>query len=190
VIEGSATDLPPYAYDKEKAKQLLAEAGHPDGFAVEFFVPTGLYTMDRQLGEAIQAQLAEVGIRATIQAPEASAYLTLLRQAKAPMFLGGKGSPTGDMDFTQTLSNGSTGRMNHFNFKNQDVDRLIEKQRVTIDADERRRVLHELQALVYREAPSITLYYEDQLWAARKNVEGFKVYVNEFADFSHALKKE
>ena len=144
--------------------------------------------MDRQVGEAIQAQLAAVGIKANIIAPEISSYLNTLSHAKAPMFLGGKGSPTGDMDFTQTLSNGSTGRMNHFNFKNADVDQLILQQRVTVDPEERGKVLDRLQGLVYREAPHFTLYYEDQLWAARSNVHDVQVYVNEFVNFGKAWK--
>lgn len=189
VIAGSATDLPPYPYDPAKAKALLAEAGYPDGFTTDFYVPTGRYTMDRQLGEAIQAQLAEVGIRATIQAPEISSYLSTLSQKRAPLFIGGKGSPSGDMDFTQTLSNGSTGRMNHFNFNNEEVDKLIEQQRVTVDADARREILHKLQTKVYEEAPHITLFYEDQLWATRNNVNDVKIYVNEFVDFSNAWKQ-
>ncbi len=188
VIEGHDGSLPPYPYDPAKAKKLLADAGHPKGFSIDFYVPTGRYNMDRQVGEAIQAQLAAVGIRANIVAPEISSYLNTLSQAKAPMFLGGKGSPTGDMDFTQTLSNGSTGRMNHFNFKNPEVDQLILQQRVAVDPGERRKVLDDLQGLVYREAPHVTLYYEDQLWAALKTVHDVRVYVNEFVNFGAAWK--
>lgn len=188
VIDGSDTSLQPYAYDVAKAKKLLAEAGYPNGFSVDFFVPTGLYTNDRQLGEAIQAQLGAIGIKANIQSPETSTFLSTLSQAKAPMFIGGKGSPTGDMDFTQTLSNGSTGRMNHFNFKNAEVDNLILQQRGLVDPKERAKVLNQLQQLVYREAPHVTLYYEDQLWATRSSVHDVQVYVNEFVNFRKAWK--
>ena len=105
------------------------------------------------------------------------------------MFLGGKGSPTGDMDFTQALMISSTGKMNYFSLKDADVDRLIAQQRVTTDPQERHRLLGELQSIVYREEPIITLYYEDQLWATRANVHDVKVYVNEFGDFSRAWKR-
>ena len=189
VIEGSATDIPPYPYDPDKARALLAEAGHPNGFSVDFYVPTGRYTNDRQLGEAIQAQLAEVGIKANLHSPEISSYLNLLTQARAPLFISGKGSPSGDMDFTQTLSHGSTGRMNHFNLKNAEVDRLIDEQRVAVDPEARREILHRLQQKVYDTLPHVTLYYEDQLWATRANVHDVRVYVNEFVDFSRAWKE-
>ena len=49
-------------------------------------------------------------------------------------------------------------------------------------------MLDRLQGLVYREAPHFTLYYEDQLWAARSNVHDVQVYVNEFVNFGKAWK--
>jgi peptide/nickel transport system substrate-binding protein len=188
VIEGTAKDLQPHPYDPVKAKKLLAEAGFANGFTTDFMVPTGRYNMDRQVGEAIQGQLAAVGIKVNIQSPEFGAYLAALTKGKVPMFLSGKGSPTGDMDFTQALLNSSTGKMNYFNFKNPEVDRLIQQQRVAIDPKERARLLSELQTKVYQEEPHITLYYEDQVWATRANVHDVKVYVNEFVDFSKAWK--
>ncbi len=186
VIAGSATDLPPHPYNPERARELLADAGYPNGFEVDFYVPTGRYNNDRQLGEAIQAQLAEVGIEANLISPEISAYLNTLTRAEAPLFISGKGSPSGDMDFTQTLSHGSTGRMNHFNLKDDEVDAMIEAQRVAVDPAERQAILHDLQSRIYDLKPHVTLFYEDQLWATRSNVHDFKVYVNEFADFSDA----
>lgn len=188
VIEGTAKGLQPYPYDPAKAKKLLAEAGHPNGFTTDFMVTTGRYNMDRQVAEAIQGQLAAVGIKLNIVSPEFGAYLAALNKKNVPMFMSGKGSPTGDMDFTQALLMASKGKMNYFNFNNPEVDRLIEQQRVTVDPKERHRLLTDLQTKVYQDEPLITLYYEEQVWATRSNVHDVKVYVNEFVDFSRAWK--
>ena len=59
---------------------------------------------------------------------------------------------------------------------------------IAVDPEERRKVLDQLQELVYREAPHVTLYYEDQLWATRSNVHDVQVYVNEFVNFGKAWK--
>ena len=179
VIPGAA-DIPPYPYDPERAKALLAEAGYPDGFEVDFYVPTGRYTNDRQIGEAIQAQLAEVGIEANLLSPEFGAYSALLRERDAvPFYILGKGSPTGDLDLTLGITTASTGSGNYSNYENPEVDALIAEQRVTVDPDARKEVLRQILQQVYDDAPIVALYYENQIFGQRDNVTGFQVMPNE-----------
>lgn len=179
VIPGSA-DIAPYEYNPEKARELLAQAGFEDGFETEFYVPSGRYVNDRQLGEAIQAQLAEVGIEATLQSPEFGAYSSLLRERdKIPMFLLGKGSPTGDLDLTLGITTYSEGSGNYGNYANAEVDAMIEQQRVTVDPVERKELLRRILQQAYDDIPWVVLYYEDQLFAQRDNVTGLKVLPNE-----------
>ena len=186
VIPGSA-EIAPYAYDPEKAKELLAEAGHPDGFDVEFFVPNGRYTNDRQLGEAIQAQLAEVGIRANLQSPEFGAYSAMLRERdKIPLYLLGKGSPTGDLDLTLGITTASEGSGNYSNYANEEVDKMIAEQRVAVDPAKRKEILKNILQQVYDDVPLVVLYYENQIFGQRDNVTGFEVMPNENVVFTDA----
>ncbi|HMK78765.1 MAG TPA: ABC transporter substrate-binding protein [Xanthobacteraceae bacterium] len=187
-VIGGAKAFPPRAYDPAKAKQLLAQAGLPNGFATSFYVPTGRYLMDRQLGEAIQAQLSDVGIKARIESPEWGALTAIIEQKKAPMFLMGKGSPTGDLDFTLTLTAMSNGRMNAFALSDPELDRLILAQREALEPEQRRALLARAQDLIFEAVPAVVLFYEDQLFATRSNVHGLAVYPNEFVDFSGAWK--
>lgn len=185
VIPG-ATEIDPYPYDPEKAKQLLAEAGYPDGFQSEFFVPTGRYVNDRQLGEAIQAQLAKVGIDVELKSPDWGTYTAMLREKQVPLYLIGKGSPTGDLDFTLTLTMGSEGAMNYSGYDSEEVDELLLEQRGIIDEAKREDVLGEILTNIYEDVPAIVLFYEDQLFGKRANVHDVEVLSNEFIDFSQA----
>ncbi|WP_274629375.1 glutathione ABC transporter substrate-binding protein [Arvimicrobium flavum] len=179
VIPGSAA-IDPYPYDPERARALLAEAGLSDGFSVDFYLPTGRYINDRQLGEAIQAQLAEVGITANLQAPEFGTYLSMLEaKDKIPMFLLGKGSPTGDPDFTLTINVGSEGTGNYGNYHNKTIDDLLLKQRGTVDVEQRRAMLREIIQTAYDDVPWIVLFYENQIFGQRENVSGVAVLPNE-----------
>jgi len=187
-VIGGAKEIPPREHDPARARKLLAEAGFPNGFSTSFYVPTGRYLMDRQLGEAIQAQLAEIGIKVKIESPEWGAFTALVDQKKAPMFLMGKGSPTGDLDFTLTLTAMSGGRMNSFALSNPELDRLILAQRAAVEPEQRRALLARAQDLIFDEVPAVVLFYEDQLFATRANVHDVAIYPNEFVDFAAAWK--
>ena len=77
VVWGYTDDVADYPYDPERAKELLAEAGYPDGFEVEFWVPESGSGMQQSvaMGTVIQDFLSRVGIRVTIQQFEWGTYL-------------------------------------------------------------------------------------------------------------------
>ncbi len=189
-IPGAYNDLKPYAYDPARAKRLLEEAGFPNGFNTTFYTPTGRYTMDRQVAEAIKAQLKDVGIHVTIEAPDWAKLTSLFEKGtEDPMFLMGKGSPTGDLDLTLHLTVKTGGKMNYFQYSNSRVDKLIAEQQGMVDPQKRFQVLHEIQKIVYEECPAVVLFYEDQVFGRRANVHGIEVYPYEFIGFGRALKR-
>jgi peptide/nickel transport system substrate-binding protein len=190
VIPGAIQGLKPYPYDPARAKKLLAEAGFPNGFTTTFYTPTGRYLMDRQVTEAVQAQLKEVGINAEIKAPDWATQIALLdKGTEVPMFLMGKGSPTGDLDFTLNLTIKTKGLMNHFQYSNPKVDAMIAEQEGIIDTKKRYQALSDIQKVVYDEVPGVVVFYEDQIFGTRANVNGVGLYPYEFVEFARAWKK-
>ncbi|MFB9951942.1 ABC transporter substrate-binding protein [Rhizobium puerariae] len=188
-IAGSV-NYPLDPFDLAKAKQLLAEAGYPDGFSTDFYIPTGRYTNDRQLGEAIQAQLARVGIKVNLVSPEFATYQAMLRgKDKIAFYMLGKGNSTGDLDFTLNLVRRTGGSINYNNYSNPKVDELIAQQRIEVNAEKRNAMLKDIQELMQKDFGSFVLFYDNQIYGVAKSVGGLEVYPNEFINFANASLK-
>lgn len=189
-IPGASKDLYQYTYNPQKAKELLVEAGYEDGIEISFISPQGRYNMDRQIAEAIQAQLGEAGIKANLQVLEFSIIQDILASGEADLFLMGKGSPAADLDFTAQICWTIGGSLNYGKMKNQEIHDLVAEQRRTTDPVERTEVLQTMQEKIQEELPWASLHYEKQIIAHNKNMTGLKVWPNEFIDFRSAEIKE
>jgi peptide/nickel transport system substrate-binding protein len=177
----------PYEYNPARARQLLAEAGFPDGFKTTLYHPTGRYVMDVAIAEAVQADLREVGVEAELVTMEWAAYLAYLRRpveaAVHPMYLIGWGCVTLDADYGLFPLLHSTqwpmaGWALSF-YKNEAVDRLLDEARITPDLAKRRALYKEAIELIWEDAPWLFLHDEVQINAERVNVRGLVLHPTE-----------
>lgn len=176
-----------YEYNPERARQLLAEAGYPNGFRTKLYTPNGRYLKDIEVAEAIQAQLAEVGIIADIVTMEWAAYLQTTElppeENPAPMMLIGWGTVTGDADYglyplfhsSQWVPTGS----NRSFYSNPSVDELLELARTNPNPSVRQATYREAMAMIMQDAPWLFLHAEVQLTAVRDEVEGVVIHPTE-----------
>lgn len=187
-LYGAATDLPRWTYNPERARELLAQAGVSAPIKADFFTPTGRYNGDRQVAEAIQAQAAAAGFELQIHAPEYGAFLEAARGKQADIFLSGKGTTTGDVDSTMRLVVKTGGTVNYFGYSDPEVDAMIDAQAYELDTEKRLEQLHEIQRRFHEACATVPLYYERQIFARRKNVEGLHLGRDEHIDFVQAVK--
>ena len=173
------TQVGPYEYDPEKAMELLAEAGYPDGFDVELFHPTGRYPQDATVAEAVQAMLAEVGINATLTTYDWGTYLDTVivppEQAEHDIFMLGWGTVTLDADYgLYALFHSSQWppANNVSYYANAEVDALLDEARVTPDRGVREGLYRDAIEIIWNDAPWIFLHNEGQVNAVRSNVKG------------------
>lgn len=126
-----------YAYDPEKAKTLLAEAGYPDGFSLKAvstsFANIGL------AGQAIAAQLEKVGIKLELDEKEPNAYIEDVFTAKTPAAVLGLGSPP--LHISATIGIAPTGPFNPF--KTEDADLIDLYGKAAAAAPEERAELNQ-----------------------------------------------
>jgi peptide/nickel transport system substrate-binding protein len=170
----------PYPYDPARARQLLAEAGFPQGFKATLHHPTGRYMMDVTIIEAIQGMLREVGVEVELVTMEWAAYLAFLRvppaDAKHQMFMLGWGCVTLDADYgIYPLLHSSQWPPAGWGvsyFKNDLADALMDQARTNPDRAQRKTLYRDALAAIWEDAPWIFLHNEVQINGVRANVQG------------------
>ncbi len=160
---------PRYTYDPERAKQLLAQAGYPNGVDVELYTPVGRYTQDKQVAEAMAQMLTAVGIRTRLMTPEWPTMWADVQAGKTAFYYMGRGSV---LDPGRPLSQYfETGVSPRVGYSNPQVDALFVKERGTFDPEQRKQTLNELLSLITEEAPGHFLWRHKMLWGLARNIE-------------------
>jgi peptide/nickel transport system substrate-binding protein len=165
----SADITPNYPYDPARAKQLVAEAGYPNGVDVELYSPVNFLVKDTEITQAMVPMLNAVGIRTRLMTPEWSTLWTNIQAGKAPFFYLGRGQwRDPGAPLAQYFE---TTRDSRLGFSDPRVDALLEQQRATFDPDARKRVLVELMDRLQEQAPVVWLWRYQLLWGVARNVD-------------------
>jgi len=176
-----------YTYNPAKAKQLLADAGYPNGFEFEI-VAAQRYNFDK-VAQVIQAQLAEVGVTAKINIVEWGIFISKWRESDFDSFISmNSGSIDPDIQFNRTFRTG--GSTNVFLYSNTEVDELLDSGRSESDLNNRRLIYEELQKKLVEDSPIIFLYSANTIFASSDSVEGFRSLANESLIFLRETYKK
>lgn len=162
--------LSDYPFDPEKARELLAEAGYPDGFEITFKCPSGRYAQDREVCEAVAGMLSDVGVTTQLILLEPGEFLRQLRaQELAPMYYVGL-APQDDPGFqaAQYLSD-----WRYSPIANADIDALINAGNTELDLEKRAQIYKDLMALMHEQAPIIFLYGGVDIYGTAAGIDGF-----------------
>jgi len=170
-----------YPYDPERAKELLAEAGYPNGFEVTLHITpvSRPYMFDPpRVAEAIQSYLAAVGIKVKIFQLDLSNFLLELLEGKHQMCLGGWFGDNGDPDNFMNVAYGtnstSIGTAANFAFYiNEQAQELLSKALVTYDEEERAAYYREVQEMIHEDAGWVYLAHETLNMVVWNNIKGF-----------------
>ncbi len=185
VVWGYTEDVMQYEYDPERAKELLAQAGYPNGFKVTFWVPESGSGMQqpKAMGAAIQADLRAVGIEAEIQTFEWGTYLDKvlgdpeqLPELFQLSWIGDNGDPD---NFLYILLSGDAWPPAGFNlgyYKNEEVDALLREARRINDRAQRERLYQQALKLLVEDAPWAWVDHETQIVAMKNFIRGFKLH--------------
>ncbi|WOI55898.1 ABC transporter substrate-binding protein [Palleronia sp. LCG004] len=166
-------DHPAPARDVEHARELLSEAGYPDGIALEVQVPNTTEPM--QLMQVVQAMASEAGIDIRITAKE---FATMLQDQTAGDFTASQVGWSGYVDPSANLHQFVTtgGGINDAHYSNPEVDRILDAARATTVTEERKSLYDQARDILVEEAPLVYLYHPTWLWAMRDDLTGFTPY--------------
>jgi len=158
-----------FPYAPEKAKQLLNEAGFPNGLEIDYYSPTGRYPKDREVAQVIVEQLSKVGVKANLKTPEWSIFNTDYKNGKYPFYLTGRGSLTdADTLFQQYFRTGMTKRV--LGYSNPKLDEILDLEQVTFDVKKREKLLWEAHRIILEDATAIPLWNAMDIYAHRADL--------------------
>ncbi|RXZ78772.1 glutathione ABC transporter substrate-binding protein [Paenibacillaceae bacterium] len=173
-----------YQYDLEKAKELLKEAGYPDGFEAEIWGENDSETMKGM--QFIAQQLALAGIKLEVKSMEGATLSDQINSAKSPeeakiqMWFVSWSPSSGDADgATRGLFSSEMfppAGANTAYYKNDNVDQWIAEANRSIDAEKAKSTYADIQQAIWNDAPWAFLAVDQVISGKRAYLEGIKVY--------------
>lgn len=176
-----------YSFDRQKAKDLLADAGFPDGEGLKPF--TLYYNEDaghRMVAEMIAQQLQEIGIKVELQEMEWDYYKKQLAKNSLGLFRIGWQADYPDADsFLYSLYHSSQlGITNYSGYQNPQLDKILdESRRQTGNSQKRIELLNKAEALIVDDAPAIWLFQKRAAKIVGKEVKNLQVNGMEMIDW-------
>ena len=177
--------------DVTKAKELLKQAGYPNGFEAEVWLNNN--TERKDVATAIQQQLAEVGIKIKPVPMDTGSLSTNLwtqdrEHNKVQLYLGAWSTSTGDADWAiRPLLAGESAPPKSYNvgfYNNSKVNQLIKAGLATADAKKRAQVYADLQKEIWEDKPWVFLYQSQNVWGTAANVEGAYVQADGIVNYN------
>ena len=172
-------------YDPAAARKLLADAGYPNGFKVQFSFTQDRLPGDRQVGISVAQMLAAVGIDAQANAQPAAVFFPARTRGDYSMSMSGWGTLTGEAHYTlSSLAHSNDkerkmGAFNVLNYKNPVMDKLLQDAAVEMDVGKRRKFLEDANALLEKDRQRLPILAVGSAWAMQKGKVTIKARVDE-----------
>lgn len=175
-LEGHDAERQPYAYDPARARQLLADAGFPNGIDIQLW--SSVTPPFPRVAQTIQSYLNAAGIRTTLVQREAAAVREAARNGQTDLILKDWFADYPDAEnFLYPLLHGANAGVggNVSFFRSAAYDAIVNAARRE-QVDQRRRALYrQADSLAFREAPMVFLFFYNELYAVQPWIRGFEV---------------
>jgi len=173
-----------YPYDPDRARALLDQAGYPDPDGpgglprLTLVYKTSQNDLRKRIGESLQYYLEQVGVKLEMRTLEWGTFYDDIKRGNFQIFTLTWVGIT-DPDIFRYLFHSQAvppAGANRGRYINPEIDALIERGGVTADRAERRRIYSQIQKILARDLPYVSLWYNANLAVMKKDVQGFTLY--------------
>jgi ABC-type transport system substrate-binding protein len=158
-----------YPYDPKKARELLTQAGYPNGLEIKLYLAPDRHLKGKEVCEVIADQLGKVGIKVELVPQEYAIYWGKdgVNGGKLPFYYAGSNGSDADVYFEQYFRTGGSKRIN---YNNPEFDKLIDEEQRTGDQKKRVAILHQAGRILMEDVPFAPLYTLAELYGVTRNV--------------------
>jgi len=163
----------PFKHDLKRAKELLKEAGFPNGFSFTFQLGEGRIANNKEIAVAWQAELKKIGVDMTIDVLPQAAFLEKLKAKNVPIFMIAWTSFVTDPFYQLLFLLGSKSFCNYADIKDPKIDVWIDKAVPEGNREKRYAISKEIQKHVADQALWIYMFQPMFDTAMNKKVQGY-----------------
>lgn len=173
-------------YDPELARQMLADAGYPNGISVTFEYTNGRYPQDSEISQLVASQLEEAGVKVDQVVLESGEFLNrLVTLGLKELFYSGSLTPPDAHDAYASYTCG----FRYAYYCNEEFDRLYKEAAVTTDAQARQETYNQLSQILADDAHVIPMFVMNDLYAHRAGITGWTPSRDQFLDFTNLARE-
>jgi peptide/nickel transport system substrate-binding protein len=165
-----------FSYDRAAARQLLTEAGYPNGFEITLDCPNNRYINDEEICVAVAAMLAQIDVKVRVNAIPKAVYFPKLEKNDTSMYMLGWGGAITDAQTTldpvlHSKDGKGKGDYNYGRYVNARVDEMTDQAAVETNPEKRKSMVTEALLAHKNEFNNLPLHRQVIPWAARSNVK-------------------
>jgi peptide/nickel transport system substrate-binding protein len=164
-------------YNPAKAKELLAQAGYPNGFELTLSGPNDRFVNDARITQAVAQMFSAVGIKTRVNLMPANIYFSKQSKGELGVWTASWLVSSGELSYplrsllaTPNKEKGY-GAANFSKYSNVSLDTLLDEAMETMDHVKRQKILQQASDLAIEDFALIPLHYEVNLWAMKKDIE-------------------
>jgi peptide/nickel transport system substrate-binding protein len=160
-----------FLYDKEKAKQLLKEAGYPNGIELTLSAPSGRYLKDKETAELIAAMLGEVGIKVKLELLEWSKFNEKYKAKKFnELFMIAYGNSMFDASLAFERIRNEIGK-GETDYNNAEIEKLLRDAEKNMNAQEREKQYQRAAEIVAEDRPQLYMFQQKAIYGVSDRIQ-------------------